>query len=192
MNFEQKSNACLESYSRLRNLKLVERETGIPWQTVYWHLKKAGVQVAGDKAIYGSSKDKFAHIGEQLFNKIITYAENQNLISFQPKIDFIVKGYGVEIKSAKSTSSNRSKRWSFSIKKQNKAADFFILMAFNEAGNLVLHYFLIPSELLRDNMQTISISENINRTKWRDFLISEKDLKEFFDMLEEKCPVNNK
>jgi hypothetical protein len=35
-------------------------------------------------------------------------------------------------------------------------------------------------------MQTISISKNINHTKWKDFLISEKELKEFFDMIEAK------
>ena len=186
MNFEEKSTTSLESYSRLRNLKLVEKETSIPWQTVYWHLKKAGVQVIGDKAIYGSSRDKFAHIGEQFFNKLIPYAENQNLISFQPKIDFVVKGHGVEVKSAKFTSTGNNKRWAFSIKKQNKVADFFVLMAFNEAGTEISYYFLIPNELLRKEMQTISISKNINHTKWKDFLISEKELKEFFDMIEAK------
>jgi hypothetical protein len=186
MNFKEKSKTCLESYSRLKNLKLVEKETFIPWQTVYWHLKKAGIQVTGDKALYGSSKDKFAHIGEQFFSRVIPYAENQNLISFQPKIDFIVKGYGVEIKSAKFTSTGNNKRWAFSLKKQNKVADFFILMAFNDAGNEILHYFLIPNELLRKEMQTISVSQNINHTKWKDFLISEKELQEFFEMIESK------
>ncbi len=186
MNFEEKSKTCLESYSRLKNLKLVEKETFIPWQTVYWHLKKAGINVMGDKSLYGSSKDKFAHIGEQSFNKLIPYAENQNLVSFQPKIDFIVKGYGVEIKSAKFTSSGKNKRWAFSLKKQNKVADFFILMAFNELGNEILHYFLIPNELLRKEMQTISVPQNINHTKWKDFLISKEELKEFFDMMDFK------
>lgn len=186
MNFEEKSKACLESYSRLKNLKLVEKEISIPWQTVYWHLKKAGVNVVSDKSLYGSTKDKFAHIGEQFFNKLIPYAENQNLISFQPKIDFIVKGYGVEIKSAKFTSSGKNKRWAFSLKRQKKVADFFILMAFNELENEILHYFLIPNELLKKEIQTISVPQDVNRTKWRDFLISREELKDFFDMIDSK------
>ena len=41
------ANVSIESYSRLKNLKLVELETGIKWQTVYTHLKKAGVAVTG-------------------------------------------------------------------------------------------------------------------------------------------------
>ena len=30
---------CKDSYERLENLKLVSGEVGIPWQTVYVHLK---------------------------------------------------------------------------------------------------------------------------------------------------------
>lgn len=32
---------CVESYSRIKNLKLVGIELGIPWQTVYVHLQNA-------------------------------------------------------------------------------------------------------------------------------------------------------
>ena len=191
MNLEEKSKICLESYSRLKNLKLVEKETLIPWQTVYWHLKKTNTPVTGNKCIYGSSIDKFAHIGESFFNKIIPYAENQNLISFQPKIDFIIKGYGVEVKSAKLTPTDSVHRWCFSLKKQRKVADFFVLMAFNNEGSELSHLFLVPNDMLRDNLQTISITRDLNRTKWKDFLISEWELKEFFDLIDPRNLVKD-
>lgn len=183
MNHINKSQICCESYSRLKNLKLVEKETSIPWQTVYWYLKKSGVHVVGDKSIYGSKKDRFACVGEMTFNKIIPYAENQNLLSFQPKIDFLVNGYGIEVKSAKFTNNDKNKRWAFSLKKQRKVADFFILLAFDQEGKEVQYIFLLPNEIVRKELQTISISQNIGSSKWKDFLISEDGLKEFFDML---------
>lgn len=42
----------IESYSRLKKLKLVGDETGIPWQTVYVRLRANNVPVTGDKARY--------------------------------------------------------------------------------------------------------------------------------------------
>jgi len=40
---------------------------------------------------------------------------------------------------------------------------------------------MIPNELLIKSLQTISICENINNSKWNDFLISKNDLIEFFE-----------
>lgn len=179
MNLSEKSELCVESYSRLKNLKLVEQETLIPWQTVYWHLKKANIAVNGDKSLYGSVKDRFAHVGEEFFSKLVPNAINQNLTSFQPKIDFMVGKYGVDIKSAKLC--NKYNRWSFSLKKQKKEADFFVLFGFDSNGKELQVCFLIPNEMLRDSLQTLSIPFKFEVSKWRDFLINEKDLKEFFD-----------
>lgn len=180
---QDKIKICVESYNRLQNLKKVSQETHIPWQTVYWYLKKAGIAVISNKALYGSYKDKFACRGEEEFEKIIPYAENQNKYRFQPKIDFIVKGYGIEVKSAKLTISDNNKRWAFSLKKQNKVADFFILFAFDD---LVKHIFLLPKDMLRAEMKTISVPLNLEKSKWRDFLISKEELKDFFDMIDSK------
>ena len=40
---------------------------------------------------------------------------------------------------------------------------------------------MIPNELLIDNLQTISITKNINHSKWSDFLIPKEELTEFFE-----------
>lgn len=38
----QEIDKCIESYRRLKNLKLVGAEVGVPWQTVYVMLRAAG------------------------------------------------------------------------------------------------------------------------------------------------------
>ena len=177
---DDKIALCKKEYEELPNIKLVADKTGIKWQTVYWYLKKAGVEVKGDKAIYGSTKDKFAHKGEEYIQKILPSAINQNLYSFQPKVDFVIGYKSFEIKSSKLTTT-KNLRWSFSLKKQKKIADYFILLAFDPEGKDVNHHFMIPNELLTDNLQTISISKNINHSKWSDFLIPKEDLTEFFE-----------
>ena len=58
MNKKEIIDKCIESYSRLKNLKLVGLEVGIPWQTVYVYLKQAGIAVTGDKSRYGSVTDR--------------------------------------------------------------------------------------------------------------------------------------
>ena len=60
MNKKEIIDKCIESYSRLKNLKLVGLEVGIPWQTVYVYLKQAGISVTGDKSRYGSATDRVA------------------------------------------------------------------------------------------------------------------------------------
>jgi hypothetical protein len=180
LSMDEKTALCKKKYEELANIKLVADKTGIKWQTVYWYLKKAGVEVKGNKAIYGSTKDKFAHKGEEYIQKILPSAINQNLYSFQPKVDFIIGDKSLEIKSGKLTIT-KNPRWCFSLKKQKKIADYFILLAFDPEGKDVIHHFMIPNELLIDNLQTISITKNINHSKWSDFLIPKEELTEFFE-----------
>lgn len=179
LSINEKINLCSQEYSKTPNIRIVADETGIKWQTVYWYLKKAGVEVKGDKSIYGSIKDKFAHNGEKYIQKILPSAINQNLFCFQPKVDFKIGNKSLEIKSSKFIT--KDKRWTFSLKKQKKIADYFILLAFDCNGVNVIYHFMIPNELLISSLQTISISENINNSKWKDFLISKDDLIEFFE-----------
>lgn len=176
---QERIDLCVKQYELTPNIKIVANITGIKWQTVYWYLKKANIEVKGDKSLYGSVQDKFAHKGEGYVQKILPSAINQNLKQFQPKIDFLVKGYGLEVKSSKLDT--KSKRWSFSLKKQKKVADFFILLAFDKEGTDVIHHFMIPSEMLISTLQTISISENIENSKWSDFLVSKEEIIEFFE-----------
>jgi hypothetical protein len=58
-----KVDLCVSRYRDLKNCHLVGAELGMPWQTVYWNLKKAGEPVVGDKARYGSETDRLAARG---------------------------------------------------------------------------------------------------------------------------------
>jgi len=180
LSMDEKIALCKKEYEELPNIKLVANKTGIKWQTDYWYLKKDGVEVRGDKALYGSTKDRFAHKGEEYIQKILPSAINQNLYSFQPKIDFLIGDKSLEIKSSK-LEATKVNRWAFSLKKQKKLADYFILLAFDSEGNDVIHHFMIPNELLTENLQTISISKNVTKSKWSDFLIPKEELIEFFE-----------
>jgi hypothetical protein len=179
LSMNEKINLCVQEYHQTPNIKIVADKTGIKWQTVYWYLKKAGLEVKGDKSIYGSIKDRFAHNGEKYIEKILPSAINQNLFSFQPKVDFKINNKGLEVKSSKFIM--KDKRWTFSLKKQRKIADYFILLAFDSEGKEVIYHFMIPNELLINSLKTISIAEYVNKSKWKDFLISKNDLIEFFE-----------
>jgi len=168
---------CVESYSRLKHLKLVGEEVGIPWQTVYAHLRTAGVPVCGDKARYGSITDKFAAKAERMFHQLVPYAIDNNKTEFQSTIDFTVNGIEVDIKAAKKTLT----KWGYCINKQRDNADVFVLYAFDEFGDNVEHIFMIPSEIATQKT-TISIPVSL-KSKWSDYAISEDGIKEFFDML---------
>lgn len=162
---------CAKSYEQHKHLKTVGDELGIPWQTVYVNLKRMGIPVTGDKMAHGSPKDKLAATGELMFGSYVRCARNLNAESFQPKIDFDVRGYGVDVKTAIRCPSDKkfkSARWAFSLKKQVLEADFFVLMALGENKNLE-KCFLIPAELVR-NLQTISIPVSM-KSKWAGFLI---------------------
>lgn len=169
---------CVESYRRLKNLKLVGQETGIPWQYVYLNLKSAGEPVNGDKRRYGSETDKFAAKAEKLFNELIPFSRDENGRKFQSKVDFIVKGHMVDVKA----SNQRNDRWAFSLKKQNEIADFFVLFAFNEDDSYRI--ILIPGDLCR-GYKTLSLAAK-TKTKWWDYEVSKDELLLFFEGLDEK------
>lgn len=178
-----KTEICVESYSRLKNLKLVEEETGIKWQTVYWHLKKAGVSVTGDKKRYGSSSDKLARDYEEYFKKIVPEAVDNNESQFQSTIDFYVGSLSVDVKVSRLQVSGVSRkgksfssRWAYCISKQKDIADIFILFALDENEN-VKHIFAIPNDIAV-NHSTISIPVSM-RSKWAEFEINQDDIREF-------------
>ena len=170
-----KRDACIESYSRLKNLKLVGLELGIPWQTVYVHLRAAGVQVTGDKKRYGSDTDRLAAKAEALFAELVPAAVDQNDMQFQAKVDFVVGDYAVDVKCARM----RNNRWAFSLKKQELLADFFVCIAYNEDDSYRL--MVIPAEVCRF-LQTISLAAK-TRSKWWDYEIKPEELSEFFDQV---------
>lgn len=167
-----KRQACIESYARLKNLKLVGLELGIPWQTVYVHLRAAGVPVTGDKSRYGSDTDRLAARAEALFQALVPDAEDQNAVQFQAKVDFQVNGYLVDVKC----STKRNGRWAFSLKKQELVADFFVCIAFDDDDSYRI--IVVPGEVCR-NLQTVSLSE-FTRTKWWDYEIQDAHLQTFF------------
>lgn len=168
----EKRQACVEAYSRHRNLKLAGEELGIPWQTVYVHLRAAGVAVTGDKTRYGSDTDRLAAKAESLFSELVPEAEDQNTKQFQAKVDFLVGQYKVDVKASRL----RHGRWAFSLKKQERIADFFVCFAFNDDDTYAL--LVIPGEVCR-HMQTISLSQTTS-TKWWDYRMEPSHLREFF------------
>lgn len=179
MNIRDK---CVESYLRLKRLKSVGDELGVPWQTVYVHLRAAGVPVTGDKSRYGSETDRLAAKGEAYFESLVPSAENQNKACFQPRFDFLVHGNKVDVKTSTKRKSNKNsqvERWAFSSAKQESEADFFVLIGYDEANPK--HVWLIPGEIAR-NYKTISISCK-TKGKWWDYEIEARQLSEFFQSL---------
>lgn len=178
------TSACIKAYDKYKNLKLAANAVGIKWQSLYVILKKEGVKVIGDKSRYGTDSDKLAAKGEKIFKNLVPIARDLNKEKFQSKIDFDVLGYGVDVKTSnlnKSNSKAISKRWAFSIKRQELIADFFVGIAL-EKGVLAKIY-LIPCEIAK-HYQTISASEN--SSKWNDYLIKPSELLDFFRSLPPK------
>jgi hypothetical protein len=176
----------IESYQRLKNLKLVGKEVGMPWQTVYVRLTKNNVPITGDKLMYGSETDKFAAQTENEFQALVPDAINNNEIKFQSKTDFNVYGYGVDIKASNlkhQAKNGKTKRWSFSVKKQEFCADFIVCFAYNE--DKTYRILLIPGQLLR-NYQSISIGQAFDG-KWADFEIGKEELPFFFKQISDKA-----
>lgn len=174
---------CVEAYARHKHLKLAAKDVGIPWQTVYVHLRNAGVPVVGDKLRYGSDKDRLAAKAEQLFLDLVPFATNLNRKKFQAKLDFGVRGYGIDVKASRLKRSGHAvkaaDRWSFSLKKQELLADFFVCLAFE--GDDLRHILLVPGEIAR-HYTTMSVSKR-TRSKWWDYEIQPEDLAPFFRAL---------
>lgn len=174
-----KTEQCVSAYREHRNLFVASNETGIPWQTIYWHLKKAGEPVIGDKARYGSDKDRLAAKGEAVFQRIVPHAKDMNLEQYQSKVDFMVGDISVDVKAATPKQSSKkfaSLRWAFSVKKQEFCADFIVCVKFNEDHEPV-GFLMIPGEFVR-NYQTISVSARGG--KWDKFALTESELADFF------------
>lgn len=178
-----KTSICVESYARLKNLKMVENETGIKWQTVYYHLKKSGVEVVGDKKKYGSETDKFAARAESAFLELVPDAVDMNRKKFQSKYDFDVFGLKVDVKASqlrKGDKEGKYKRWAFSIKKQRLFADFMVCFCFS--GEDIVKTIFIPCDICR-NHGTISIGERGG--KWDAFCIDKNDISNSLKLLSE-------
>lgn len=174
-------------YQEVKNLKLVGQEMSIPWQTVYWWLKKEGVSVSGNKSAYGGIKDQIGLIGERLFRKLFPKAEDQNERFFQPEFDFLLGGLKLDVKTSfprdsKARSNTVIYRWGFNTRRQQNA-DYIICYCMD--GELedyrVSHILLIPNEFIV-GMQTISVSCK-GKSKWLDFSVTENELKEFINSL---------
>lgn len=167
-------------YLKHKNLKLAAQELGMKWQNLYVQLKKLNVAITGDKAKYGSDKDKLAAQAELIFKNYVPNAINQNEIKFQSKCDFIINEIKIDIKASKfhkGCQKYESRRWAFSIKKQELIADFFVCFGFYD--DMTYKVFLIPNELVK-NYQTISVSPN-GKSKWLQYLIDPNELNEFFN-----------
>ena len=170
-------------YSEHQRLHTVGDILNIPWQTVYWWLKKEGVVVTGNKEKHGGNTDQIALIGERLFAKVSEKAVDQNKLMFQPKFDYLLGELKLDVKTSflRSQSSRNGKvnlRWSFSCKKQQEA-DYIICYCLSGELNkfVVENILLIPNEFIQ-GMQTISVSPR--NSKWLEFKVTEQELKQFF------------
>jgi len=170
----------IECYARVKNLKIAASELGMKFQTLYWRLKKAGINVCGDKERYGSDKDRFGARAERMFAEIIPFAKDMNSEKFQAKVDFMVGDIGVEIKAAKRASLGvgaGGDRWAFGIKRQISNCHFFALFAF--AKDAVLEkIFLVPAELIIGK-NSISISCN-GASKWHAYEVTPEEMADIF------------
>jgi len=179
-----RTTQCVEAYRKTKNLKLVGADLGIPWQSVYVYLRKAGEPVIGDKQKYGSETDKLASKAEAIFQEMVPFAIDQNRKKFQSKIDFQVGDYGVDVKASRLRpySQNRDlRRWAFSVKKQEAIADFFVCLCFDEANEKVERALLIPGEIGR-MFTTISLAHRGG--KWADYYIELDQIRPFFESLQ--------
>lgn len=175
-----------DAYDKHKNLKLAAAELGIAWQKLYCKLKAEGVKVVGDKLRYGTDRDKLGALGEALFKQLVPHAIDKNEEQFQSKYDFDVKGYKVDIKAGRPKQMNKrfsALSWSFSFKKQRLIADFIVCFCLSKNKD-VEHILLVPSEFFK-GLQTISMSCDGN-SKWKDYAISEQELTEFFNNINEK------
>jgi hypothetical protein len=172
-----------EAYALHKNLKVAAAALGIHLQTLYWHLRKAGVTCAGDKEMHGSEKDRFGAKAEALFLHLVPSAVNQNELQFQSKVDFVVGDIRVEVKAAKRQPLGKGAggdRWMFSIKKQLTEADFFVMLAFSQTGDFE-RAFVIPAELIASKT-TISISVE-GRSKWHAYQVEPGKMADLFTQM---------
>lgn len=176
---------CIEAYDRLRNTKLVSAELGIPLATVYWRLRRAGVVVIGDKARHGSATDKIAARGERWFQRVIPWAEDQNHVEFQSKVDFLVGGLRVDVKTSRPRLTKTGMiTWAWSLRKQRGAADFFVCLALsNRDPDPGVHTALLVPGDVAARCETLRVSHDriALRGKWARSARSSSELRQFFE-----------
>lgn len=182
---------CVVAYAKHKHLKLASNDVGIPWQTVYVYLRRAGIQVTGDKLRYGSDTDRLAAIAEQHFQRLVPSAKDQNSTKFQSKVDFFVYGFGVDVKSSRlhDAGLGKSKKWAFSVKKQEAVADFFVCFAYADDSQHVVRTLLIPGEIAK-HYTNISLPEWGG--KWADYEVDPDSLEQFFASLKAKPDAHQK
>ena len=170
-------------YLEHQKLHTVGDIMSIPWQTVYWWLKKEGVAVTSNKEKHGGMADQIAVIGEKLFNATVVHAVDQNKLQFQPKYDYLLGDLKLDVKTSflrdgQSKSGKVNLRWMFNCRKQQEA-DYLICYCLSGSVEdyKIENILLVPNEFIQE-LQTISVSPR--KSKWLKFSISEKDLKEFF------------
>jgi hypothetical protein len=174
---------CIRAYRKHKNLKLAAEEIKIPWQTLYVRLRKAGEPVSGDKARFGSSKDRFSCKAESEFRRLVPSAMDNNADKWQSKHDFNVFDVKVDVKAARPKSFSKYtsiKRWAFSFKKQSMSCDFMCCFCYeeNEEDYKIL---LVPSEMFR-GLQSVSVSST-GRSKWLDFEIGADSLSDTLEQM---------
>lgn len=175
---------CIAAYRRHKNLKLAAEEISIPWQSLYVRLRAAGEPIIGDKARYGSEKDKLANKAENAFSVAVPFAVDQNKAKWQAKYDFDVLGTKVDVKSSKPKRQSfrtEKKRWAFSFAKQSLVCDFVCCFCYSD-DMVVEKVLLVPSEIF-GGVQTVSVSCE-GSSKWFDYEIQTEDLAPFFSSLD--------
>ena len=176
----------VQAYERHRNLKLAAAEVGMPWQTLYLHLKKAGVPVAGDRLRYGTDRDRLGALAEAEFGRLVPSAVACNDRRYQAPIDFDVRGYGVDVKCAmprRGLARSQAQRWAFSFKRQSLTADFVCCFCMTEA-RAIDRVLLVPQEFFA-GLQSISVACS-GASKWLDYAVLPAQLAEFFAALPER------
>ena len=175
---------CVMAYRKHKHLGLAGEEIGMPWQTVYWHLKKCGEPVTGDKKKHGSTKDRFAARAEEMFHRIVPEAIDQNDLKYQAKFDFLLHGIKIEIK-ASSLRSKPNGGWCFSLKKQTHEADFFVCFGYDKEKE-ISHCFIFPSEIV-SGMSSLRVGFHAHEGavgKWSCYEVDINHLANFFSHAE--------
>lgn len=120
------------------------------------------------------NRDCAAFLGVHIAERALTHVfEDVERMPFgNPGYDFICKrGYKIDVKSAciRSASRGRAPNWMFNIYR-NKAADFFLCIAFDDRDNLnPMHVWLIPGEQI-NHLTGLGITEAPKSLeKWRKF-----------------------
>ena len=113
-----------------------------------------GIKIDSGKSNKSCSQYLGVHVAEKVLSLVFTNVERMPLKNHG--YDFICgKGYKIEVKSACLKAD--SPQWMFRINKNN-VADYFALLAFDNRNSLnPLHFWLVPSVVLKDcNSLTIS------------------------------------